>query len=104
MNYSNHIVKTSGKAFNNFISNITEGLSRPKTKFTAELLCGIIFPGNLILTNIASKVPHPARLTALAKRFRRHLAGGISFLKGRAAARCSVKNSEKRFELEGVFG
>jgi len=45
------------------------------------MLCGIIFSGNLILTNIASKVPHPSRLTDIAKRFRRHLADGISFLK-----------------------
>jgi hypothetical protein len=81
MNYDSHIVKISGKAFNKFISSIAKGLSKPKTKFTAELLCGIIFSGNLILTNIASKVPHPGRLTAIAKRFRRHLADGISFLK-----------------------
>lgn len=81
MSYDGHIVKTSGKAFNKFISSIAKGLSKPKTKFTAELLCGIIFSGNLILTNIASKVPQPSRLTAIAKRFRRHLADGISFLK-----------------------
>ena len=81
MNCNSHIVKTSGKAFNKFISSIAKGLSKPKTKFTTDLLCGIIFSGNLILTNIASKVPHLSRLTAIAKRFRRHLAGGISFLK-----------------------
>ena len=81
MNYDSHIVKTSGKAFNKFISSIANGLSKPKTKFITELLCGIIFSGNLILTNIASKVPHPGRLTAIAKRFRRHLANSISFLK-----------------------
>lgn len=81
MNYDSHIVKTSGKAFNKFISSIANGLSKPKTKFINQLLCGIIFSGNLILTNIASKVPHPGRLTAIAKRFRRHLANSISFLK-----------------------
>jgi len=78
---NNDIVKTSGKAFNKFILSITKGLSKPKTKFIADILCGTIFSGNLILTNIASKVPHPARLTAIAKRFRRHLADGISSLK-----------------------
>ena len=81
MNCDNHIVKTSAKSFNKFISSITKGLSRPKTKFTTELLCGIIFSGNLILTNIASKVPRPGRLTAIAKRFRRHLADSRAFLK-----------------------
>jgi len=69
MNYDSHIVKTAGKAFNKFISSIAKGLSKPKTKFTSQLLCGIIFSGNLILTNIASKVPHPGRLTAIAKVF-----------------------------------
>jgi len=81
MNCDNHIVKTSAKSFNKFISSITKGLSRPKTKFTTELLCGIIFSGNLILTNIASKVPRPGRLTAIAKRFRRQLADSRAFLK-----------------------
>jgi len=75
------IVKTSGKAFNKFVSSLAQGLSKPKTKFITELLCGIVFSGNLILTNIASKVPRPGRLTAIAKRFRRHLAAGISVLK-----------------------
>jgi len=81
MNCDNHIVKTSAKSFNKFISSIAKGLPKPKKKFTTELLCGIIFSGNLILTNIASKVPHPGRLTAIAKRFRRHLADSMSFLK-----------------------
>ena len=54
---------------------------KPKRKFISHLLCGIIFSGDLILTHIASKVLHPGRLTAIAKRFRRHLADGISFLK-----------------------
>jgi hypothetical protein len=76
-----NILSTSGKTFHKFISFIAKGLSKPKTKFIAELLCGTIFSGNLILTNIASKVPQPGRLTAIAKRFRRHLADGISFLK-----------------------
>jgi len=70
MNYDSHIVKTSCKAFNKFISSLANGLSKPKTKFIAELLFGIIFSDDLILTNIASKVPHPGRLTAIAKRFR----------------------------------
>ena len=41
----------------------------------------MLFSSDLILTNIASKVPQPGRLTAIAKRFRRQLADSQSFLK-----------------------
>lgn len=81
MNSNSHIVKTSAKTFNKFILFIAEGLSKPKAKFTAELLCGIIFSDNLILTDIASKVPDLSSLTAIAKRFRRHLAESCGYLK-----------------------
>ena len=76
-----NILSTSGKTFHKFISYLTNQLPKPKTKFISQILCGILFSENLILTNVASKVPHPGRLTAIAKRFRRHLAGSISFLK-----------------------
>lgn len=69
-----NILSTSGKAFQKFISYLTKKLSKPKTKFITDLLCGILFSNDLILTHIASKVPHPSRLTAIAKRFRRQLA------------------------------
>ena len=71
-----NILSTTGKAFKKFISRLTENLSKPKTKFITDLLCGILFANNLILTNIASKVPHPGRITAVAKRFRRQLSDG----------------------------
>ena len=101
MNHNSHIVKTSGKAFNKFISSITEGLNKPKTKFIAELLCGTIFSGNLILTNIASKVPQPSRLTAIAKRFRRHLADSIFFLKPLWFNYLSL--ARRRLDLDSLF-
>lgn len=78
---NDNILSTSGKAFQKFISHLTEKLSKPKTKFIKDLLCGILFASNLILTNIASKVPHPSRITAIAKRFRRQLADGQPFIK-----------------------
>ena len=78
---NDNIISTSGKTFQKFIRHLTEKIPKPKAKFITDLLCGIIFSDALILTHIASKVPHPARLTAIAKRFRRHLAEGVSFLK-----------------------
>jgi len=71
---NNNILSTSGKGFQKFISYLTRKLSKPKTKFITDLLCGILFANDLILTHIASKIPHPSRLTAIAKRFRRQLA------------------------------
>lgn len=78
---NDNILSTSGKAFKKFISNLTEKLPRPKAKFITDLLCGVIFSDDLILTHIASKVPHPTRLTATAKRFRRQLTDSWTFLK-----------------------
>jgi hypothetical protein len=78
---NDNILSTGGRTFQKFIANLTENLSRPKAKFITELLCGIIFSEDLILTHIASKVPHPARLTAIAKRFRRQLTDSRVFPK-----------------------
>ncbi len=78
---NDNILSASGKTFHKFIAYLTDQLSKPKTKFVGQILCGVLFSENLILTNVASKVPHPGRLTAIAKRFRRHLADSISFLK-----------------------
>jgi hypothetical protein len=78
---NDNILSTSGKLFQKFISCLTEKLSKPKTKFITDLLCGTLFSSNLILTNVASKVPHPSRITAIAKRFRRQLADGQPFIK-----------------------
>jgi len=77
---NDNILSVGGKNFHKFISNLTEKLPKPKVKFISQLLCGIIFSDDLILTHVAAKVPHPSRITAIAKRFRRHLADGISFL------------------------
>ena len=78
---NDNILSTSGKTFHKFIAHLTDQLPKPKTKFISQILCGVLFSENLILTNVASKVPHPGRLTAIAKRFRRHLADDMSFLK-----------------------
>ena len=76
-----NILSTSGRAFQKFISHLAEKLSKPKTKFIRDLLCGILFSNDLILTHIASKVPHSSKLTAIAKRFRRELADCKAFSK-----------------------
>lgn len=76
-----NILSTSGKAFQKFIWHLTEKLPKPKAKFISQLLCGIIFSDDLILTHIASKVPHPAKLTAIAKRLRRQLSDSRGFIK-----------------------
>jgi len=78
---NDNIVSVSGKAFQQFISHLTQHLTKPKAKFIGQLLCGILFSNNLILTNVASKVPCSGRLTAIAKRFRRQLADSKSYLK-----------------------
>jgi hypothetical protein len=78
---NDNILSTSGKAFQKFISNPTEKLPKPKAKFISQLLCGIIFSDNLILTHIAPKVPQSSALTAIAKRFRRQLTDSRAFLK-----------------------
>lgn len=78
---NDNILSASGRTFNKFIAYLTDQLSKPKTKFISQILCGVLFSENLILTNVASKVPHPSRLTAIAKRFRRHLADDMPFLK-----------------------
>jgi hypothetical protein len=71
---NDNMLSISGKAFQKFICDLTRKLPKPKAKFITDLLCGILFSDDLILTHIASKVPHPSRLTAIAKRFRRQLA------------------------------
>ena len=71
---SNNILSTSGKAFQKFIGHLTEDLTKPTTKFITELLCGMLFSYNLVLTNVAARVPQQTTITGIAKRFRRHLA------------------------------
>ena len=78
---NDNIIAISGSVFQRFISNLTQQLTKPSAKFISQLLCGVLFSNNLVLTNIASKVPCPGRLTAIAKRFRRQLANSNSYLK-----------------------
>jgi hypothetical protein len=70
---NDNILSTSGKAFQKFISHLTQTLTKPKAKFISQFLCGVLFSTDLILTHVASVVPQAVRLTAVAKRFRRHL-------------------------------
>ena len=78
---NDNIIAIGGRAFQRFVSNLTQQLTKPKAKFVSQLLCGVLFSNNLVLTNIASKVPCPSTLTAIAKRFRRQLADSNSFLR-----------------------
>jgi len=98
---NDNILSTSGKAFKKFISNLTEKLPKPKAKFITDLLCGVIFSDDLILTHIASKVPHLARLTAIAKRFRRQLAESKSFIKRLWFNYLSVVH--RRLDVDSLF-
>ena len=96
-----NILSTSGKAFQKFIRHLTEKLPKPKTKFITDLLCGMLFSSDLILTNIASKVPHQSRLAAIAKRFRRQLADSQSFLKVLLLNYLCL--ARRRLDLESLF-
>ena len=98
---NDNILSTGGKAFQKFISNLTKKLSKPKAKFITDLLCGILFSDDLILTHIASKVPHQARLTATAKRFRRQLADSWAFIK--PILFNYLKIVRKRLDVDSLF-
>lgn len=98
---NDNIISTSGKTFQKFISNLTRQLTKPKAKFISQLLCGVLFSNNLILTNIASKVPCPGRLTAIAKRFRRQLADSKSYLKQLWSNYLSLVR--RRLEIDSLF-
>ena len=77
---SKSIISIGGKVFQRFLSQLTSGLPKPNAKFIRDFLCGVLFSDNLILTNIAAKVPCASKLTAIAKRFRRQLANRRSCL------------------------
>lgn len=78
---SSTILQIGGRVFQKFVSNLAENLSKPLSKFIRDLLCGILFSDDLILTNLASKIPHKSTITAIAKRLRRHLASERFILK-----------------------
>ncbi|MHC4784312.1 MAG: hypothetical protein ACYTE0_14910 [Planctomycetota bacterium] len=75
------ILAVSGRSFQRFVSSLSGQLTKPNAKFVSELLCGVLFSNNLVLTDVASKVPCDAKLTAVAKRFRRHLADSDSLVR-----------------------
>jgi len=52
---------------------LTEGINKPAIKFTGELLCGLLFTPDLVVTHVAARVAFQGRPTAIAKRFRRQL-------------------------------
>jgi len=69
-----HILRMSGRSFKRFVSCTTNQTDKPTAKFIGQLLCGMLFCRDLILTHVSSRVPDKSRLTAIAKRFRRQLA------------------------------
>jgi hypothetical protein len=95
------IISISGRAFQQFVSNLTQRLTKPKARFIRQLLCGVLFSNNLVLTNIASKVPCPGRLTAIAKRFRRQLADSKSYLKQLWSNYLSLVR--RRLDIDSLF-
>lgn len=98
---NDNILSASGRTFHKFIANLTEKLPKPKAKFISQLLCGIIFSDDLILTHVASKVPQPGRLTAIAKRFRRQLADSRSFLK--VVLFNYLRLARRRLDVDSLF-
>jgi hypothetical protein len=74
------ILRRSRRSFQAFVSILCDGVSKPTAKFIRSFLCGALFSGDLILTHVAGHVPDSVRLTATAKRFRRHLSGDRAFL------------------------
>ncbi len=54
---STSIVSIGGKLFQGFLSQLTSGLTKPNAKFLRHFLCGVLFSDNLVLTEVAAKVP-----------------------------------------------
>jgi len=74
------ILRRSRRSFQSFVSLLSEQVPRPTAKFIRSFLCGVVFSRDLIFTHVAGHVPQAGlsarqagRLTATAKRFRRHL-------------------------------
>jgi len=47
---NDNILSASGRPFHKFIAYPTDQLSKPKTKFISQILCGVLFSENLILS------------------------------------------------------
>lgn len=98
---NNNVLSTSGMAFQQFISHLTPKLPKPKAKFIRQLLCGVLFSTDLVLTNVASKVPQTARLTAITKRFRRQLAYRKSYIKHLWSNYLCIRR--RRLDINSIF-
>jgi hypothetical protein len=70
---SETILRCGARRFQRFVQKLTEGVNKPAVKFTTELLCGLLFSPDLVLTHIAARVAFHGPLAARAKRFRRQL-------------------------------
>jgi len=98
---STTILQTGGRVFQKFVASLTEHLSKPTSKFISDLLCGILFSDDLVLTNLASKVPGNTTITAIAKRFRRHLSSARFVLKAVLFAYLSIVR--RRIDPDSLF-
>jgi hypothetical protein len=98
---STTILQTGGRVFQEFLASLTEHLSKPTSKFIRDLLCGILFSDDLVLTNLASKVPHNSTITAIAKHFRRYLASARFVLKAVLFAYLAIVR--RRIDRDSLF-
>jgi len=98
---STTILQTGGGVFQKFAAKLTENLTKPTGKFIRDLLCGILFCENLVLTNLASKIPRSSTITAIAKRFRRHLSSARFVLKAVLFAYLSIVR--RRIDPDSLF-
>ena len=98
---NNNIISSGGRVFQRFLSQLTTDLTKPNAKFIREFLCGVLFSDNLILTNIAAKVPCASKLTAIAKRFRRQLAARRAYLEKLRSNYLSLLH--RRVDIDSTF-
>jgi hypothetical protein len=98
---SNNIISTGGRVFQSFLSQLTSDLTKPSAKFVRELLCGVLFSDNLVLTHVAAKVPCASKLTAIAKRFRRQLANRRCYLEKLWSNYLSLVH--RRVDMDSLF-
>ena len=62
----------------NFSKNISAPLSKPDTKFVADITYGMLASGSCILTDIVDQLHEPAKKVNSVERLTRHLDRGIS--------------------------
>lgn len=98
---SSTILQTGRRAFQRFVANLTENLTKPTSKFIRDLLCGILFSDDLVLTNLASKVPRNSSIAAIAKRLRRHLSSPLFVPK--AVLSAYIEMVRRRVDRDSIF-